>query len=365
MLSLWEFKEQQQLPLDVECVSVLYSRTAHLKDRDFVQIDRSILELIGFQNAFYESKGKLKDKRNDFSNAIKCLRNTLGFVEGSSLEDENAHFFLQNASEFENVGVPNFGTNAIGQNLGVPDFGTNTIGQNLGVPDFGANTIGQNPNVGGPKWGGHNKQIIWIRMRALEHFVIMANTQRSYKIREYFLDMKRLIWEYALYQERFHHNQALNSEAKKSVIINLLDKQLTVVSNLLSLTAEDTIVPVKNPQLKQRFVVLRDREHPNMYEIVRGQAGYVESRLLKKHPHKEVAKTVVNYHNPINLSNRFTEYLCHQQGQPTFVKFYNQIRLVNGSTEEDLFNVLDSLVNDKYTVSSVVSGLCNTEINKD
>ena len=71
--------------------------------------------------------------------------------------------------------------------------------------------------------------------------------------------------------------------------------------------------------------MLRDRECPDMYEIVREQAGYVESHLLKNHSHKEVVKTIVNDHNPINLSNRFMEYLCHQQGKPAFVKFYNQI----------------------------------------
>ena len=31
------------------------------------------------------------------------------------------------------------------------------IAENIGVPDFGANMIGQNPNIGGRKWGGHNK----------------------------------------------------------------------------------------------------------------------------------------------------------------------------------------------------------------
>ena len=86
MLSLWDFKEQHQLPLDVECMNVLYARMAHLKDRDFVLIDRLILELI---DKFNTTRNKKNDNHFDFKSAIWCLRNTSGFVEGSILEDEN------------------------------------------------------------------------------------------------------------------------------------------------------------------------------------------------------------------------------------------------------------------------------------
>ena len=41
--------------------------------------------------------------RNDFSSAIRCLRNTVGFIEGTSLNDIHSHFVIQKA------GVP-FGT---------------------------------------------------------------------------------------------------------------------------------------------------------------------------------------------------------------------------------------------------------------
>ena len=59
----------------------------------------------------------------------------------------NAHFVLQKASEVENIGVP----------------------------DFGTNVIGQNPNIEGCKWGGHNKQIIWIRVFAVIHLLQKKN----------------------------------------------------------------------------------------------------------------------------------------------------------------------------------------------
>ena len=76
---------------------------------DFVVIDRPILEMIGFKNTVCEVKDKkgtvildkngnpkFKDMRNDFSSAIRCLRNTVGFIEGSSLHDVNAHFIIIN-----------------------------------------------------------------------------------------------------------------------------------------------------------------------------------------------------------------------------------------------------------------------------
>ena len=50
-------------PLNEQCASVFDEKTMHLKDTHFVEIDRSILEMIGFKNSFIEKKcknGKLK-----------------------------------------------------------------------------------------------------------------------------------------------------------------------------------------------------------------------------------------------------------------------------------------------------------------
>jgi hypothetical protein len=108
ILTISEFKKRRNLPLNEKCFSVFYSRTAHLKDVDFVEIDRAILELIGFKNTVYELKDKngvvkidkngntkLKDTRSDFSHAVRCLRNTAGFIEGSSFDDTSAHFVIR------------------------------------------------------------------------------------------------------------------------------------------------------------------------------------------------------------------------------------------------------------------------------
>ena len=127
-------KQQDQLPLDEQCFSALHSITAHLNDNDFVEINRPILQLIGFRNSFIEKKDSkrnlqsdvnghplLKDMRNDFSTAVRCLRNTTGFIEGSSLTDTCAHFVL----------------------------------------------IKNREHVGG---AGHNKQTLWVRKNALERW---------------------------------------------------------------------------------------------------------------------------------------------------------------------------------------------------
>ena len=66
---------------------------------DFVQIDRNMLNELGFHNTIYKLKNvdgtiRLKDTRIDFSNALRCLRNTTGFVEGTSFTDISAHFVV-------------------------------------------------------------------------------------------------------------------------------------------------------------------------------------------------------------------------------------------------------------------------------
>ena len=95
-LTISQFKTRQELPLNEQYFSVLYAKTAHLKDSDFLQIDRPILQMIGFKNSFCEKKDKhgnviinesgnsvLKDMRSDFNSGTRCLRNTVGFKEGS------------------------------------------------------------------------------------------------------------------------------------------------------------------------------------------------------------------------------------------------------------------------------------------
>ena len=169
VLTIAEFQKRRNLPLNEQISSVFYSKIAHLNDNDFVEIDQSILETIGFKNTLYEVKdkkgavkvdkdgnSKVRDARSDFYQAIRCLRNTAGFVEGSSFDDTSAHFVIHKHKK-----------------------------------------LCSSSQV---QHGGHNKQSLWIRKRALEHFILMANTCNSFMIREFFLDLKRFMMEYAMYQ---------------------------------------------------------------------------------------------------------------------------------------------------------------------
>ena len=136
ILTSSELQTAKKLPLNEQWNRVLHSKTAHLTETDFVEIDRTILEMIGFKNSFSEKKDKhgnlkldangnpkLKDIRADFSAAIRSLRNTLGFIEGSSFDDSTAHFVVLKTGKMKQ------------------------------------------------QYGGQNKQSIWIRKNALEKWI--------------------------------------------------------------------------------------------------------------------------------------------------------------------------------------------------
>jgi len=75
---------------------------------NYTEIDRTILQAIGFKNIVTEQKDKdgnnildemgnpkLKYYRNDFSHAVRFLRKNENFIEGTCFEDENAHFVIK------------------------------------------------------------------------------------------------------------------------------------------------------------------------------------------------------------------------------------------------------------------------------
>ena len=81
--------------------------TAQDKNTDFIEVDRKLLQKIGFKNILTEKKDKhgnikvdehgqplLYDFRNDFSNAIRSLRSS-SFIEGTSLDESDVHFVVQ------------------------------------------------------------------------------------------------------------------------------------------------------------------------------------------------------------------------------------------------------------------------------
>ena len=343
ILTISEFQKRRNLPLNEQCSSVFYSKTAHLTDIDFVEIDRPILEMIGFKNTVNEVKDKngtvkldkngnpkLKDVRSDFSHAIRCLRNTAGFIEGSSLNDVQCHFVIQKS--------------------GNPD----------GLPRSQA----QN--------GGQNKQVLWIRMRALEHFIIMANTCNSFMIREYFLDLKHIMMEYNMYQTVYRaklelctkdckidelrndiHALMEKSQRDMHALMEKSDIQtqkLEMMSELLMKEADNKVIDVEARKKRQEFVVLRSKNEPTQIEVLRGQTTHVNQQLKRKKLNMEVVGKIDTYKNPINLLNRFDESI-KKEGDERFHKTNNKIVLKNGSTAEDLMHVFHDLEEDKHVVA--------------
>ena len=343
LLSIAEFRKQRQLPLNEQCDSVFYLKTAHLKDTDFVQIDRPVLEMIGFKNTWTEKKDrkgkvkldengfpKLEDTRKDFNHAIRCLRNMAGFKESSSLDDQDADYVIQKEQK----------------------FAPQSRGANLGS-------------------GGHNKLHIWVRKRMLEHLVIMANTCNSRMIREYFLDLKRLMTEYTMYQTVYRSQYELS--LKDNVIgdltnnvralgekidvqnqkLDIQSQKLDMLAKILYKESDDKVLDVKTKRKKQELVVLRKIKEPNQIEVLRGQQNHVNQQLKRKHNDMEVVGKIDTYKNPINLFNRFGESIKRGRDE-RFKRSNNKIVLKNGSTVEDLMTVFHSLDEEKHVTATSV-----------
>ena len=351
LLNVSEFKTRRGLQLNEQCAAVFYWKTIHLKDTDFIEIDRQMLQMIGFKNTFNEKKDKngnikidengnpvLLDKRHDFNNAIRCLRNTVGFVEGESLNDLHCHFIVQKAGTL--------------------------------------NTVPGTHKNGG---AGLNKQSIWIRMRALEHFIIMANTCNSYMIREYFLDLKHILTEYNMYQAVYRSKHALcikdtridellfkmdrqtekiDTQNKKidaqSERIGLQTEKLDMLARILYRETDNKVVDVTEKKNKQELVILQNKKNPNQCEVLRGQTKHVEKQVKRKHNDMTVVGKIDSYKNPVNLFNRFSETIkntCDDR----FKKSSNKIMLKDGHTTDDLMDVFRTLDNDKHSVAKDVN----------
>ena len=265
--------------------------------------------MIGIKNTFSVKKDKdgnvkidkfgnpkIQDMRHDFNNALKCLRSTAGFIEGVSLDDMNAHFVIQKLATIDRV----------------------------------------------EKHGGHNRQHLWIRMRALEHFIIMANTQNSFMVREYFLDLKRLMVEYNMYLSVYRSKSELSlKECKITCLIEEMRSQREQMNELIMQSKkteteitqqnmdmkhtldrvmdtvtriEDKVVlPAQNPKVKELMVIMHSSEDPTMYVALRTQLKYKKEAIkqCRKHNgnHFEEAFEILSYQNPRNLFHRFKDYV--------------------------------------------------------
>ena len=208
ILEIHQFAERQNLPLNEHCMSVFHARIAPLQENDWIELDRSILELIGFENRWSELKNKemgsdgnpvmMVDTRKDFSDAIRCLKNTLGFVEGQSFDDSHAHFLIaEHDCQQTPIDVQRGPTDAL-----FPSFRVD-----------GAN-VDRNDTR-----GGSNGQSVWIRMRQLDYFVLIANKCNSLMVHKFLLDLKYITSEYCMYVRVHRGKHRMN--IKDSIIKKL------------------------------------------------------------------------------------------------------------------------------------------------
>ena len=305
MLSMYDFKEECGFPLDKEC-SVFFAREVDCKKKtDFLIIDRKVLDFIGFRNGNFQI---------DLCKALDRLRKIAGFIEGRSLNDSNAHFVVLSSS-------------------------------------------------------------VWIRVRHLEYFMIMANTENSFMIREYFLDLKRIMYEYHMYQSVYRSKFELcvkdstigelrsdmRTLIEKSDIQSRQNQELLEISKMQSQKMDmlcqimrnesnDKVLPVKEKAKAQELVVLQKRSDPNYCEVLRGQVNHLNNQLKRKQEEMEIVGKISTYKNPINLFNRFGDYL-KENGEERFKKTNNKIILNNGSTASDLVNTIRALEEEKHTVA--------------
>ena len=310
VLSLIEFIRAQNLPLNEQCASVFFNRIDHLQDDDFIEIDRPILEMIGFKNNWIEQidkkgnvkvdengKPKLKDTRKDFSNAIKCLRNLAGFNESDNFDSNEADYVIKKTG----------------------------------------------PNPGGPasthKGGsGQNKQDLWIRKHLLVHLVTMANTCNSRMIREYFFNMNRIMIEYNMYQTIYQAKYELSvkdttigslnnmmvcltekTDAQSKQITELLchaqntTEKLNTVIDIVRESAQDVVVPADNNTLSE-LVLIMISEDEMFYTVScmqKKRRTVTVKNIQRKYGDKNmtVVYEMLMQPNSKNMWHRFKEYV--------------------------------------------------------
>lgn len=352
ILEIHQFAERQNLPLNERCMSVFHAKTAYLRDQDWIELDRSILELVGFKNSWTARKSKdgsvkrdsdgnpvLMDTRNDFSNAIRCLKNINGFVEGQSFDDSGAHFLITK-SDFRRPPVLN-------SNAAVVLNGTarieeaGMVQQSLTDEKFAVQLLGT-AKIDGviserkASRGGSNKQSIWIRLRALEHFIIMANTCNSFMVREFLLDLKRILSEYTMYARVYRDKYQLSIKDstidKLSIQITELlsharntTKKLDTVIGIVRKTEEDVVVPAESPMLHET-VILMVSEDKTFYAVrcvqnARRAATIRQTREQYRDRNLTVLTEMKSKPNAKNILHRFKQCIRGDEDLSVLITF--------------------------------------------
>ena len=133
-------------------------------------------------------------------------------------------------------------------------------------------------------------------------------------------------------------------------------EKMDMLSQILYKEADDKVLPVKQKPKKQELVVLQKWTDPSYCEVLRGQVYHLNNQLKRKHDDMELIGKISTYKNPVNLFNRFGEYV-KDNGDGRFEKTNNKVLLKNGSTVDDLMTTLRRLEDDKHDTAKKVSDL--------
>jgi hypothetical protein len=162
---------------------------------------------------------------------------------------------------------------------------------------------------------------------------------------------------HTLIEKSDHQSQQLEMQSQQMQIqteqLKIQSQKMQMLSNILLKETDDKVVDVKDKSKKQELVILQKRSDPNYCEVLRGQLNHVNNQLKRKHEDMEIVGKISTYKNPINLFNRFGDYI-KENGENRFKKTNNKIILNNGSTANDLMETIRSLEEEKHNVAELV-----------
>ena len=243
--------------------------------------------------------------------------------------------------------------------------------------------------------GQHLKKDIEMTKGAYKQLLMETQTDSAKLVRKYYICLEELFVRYLLYQHAYEMVKAERSmeimliENKEligkldsvmtqnndrelylqkiidqnnslaiqndglSKQLDMQDKKLDALSHILHKVSDNNVMDVTNSWKQQELVVLQNRIEPEKCEVLRGQKCHVNLQLKRKQNQMDIVGKIEGYKNPINLYNRFSEQTKRTKDN-RFEIVNNKVTLKNGTTSIELFDALNMLNDEKYTVADEV-----------
>ena len=243
--------------------------------------------------------------------------------------------------------------------------------------------------------GQHLKKDIKMTKGAYKQLLMETQTDSAKMVRKYYICLEELFVRYLLYQHAYEMVKAERSmevmlsenreligrldsvmtrsndrekylqnviEQNNSLAIqneglskqlDMQDKKLDALSHILHKVSDNNVMDVANSWKQQELVILQNRIEPEKCEVLRGQKCHVNLQLKRKLSRIEIVGRIEGYKNPINLYNRFSERTKRNK-DGRFEIVNNKVTLKNGTTSCELFDALNMLNDEKYTIADEV-----------